>query len=467
MKKSGANKDTAIGPYGTDRAPSCKITSVIRSPCCSILDTVSDGVFTIDLEKRITSFNKAAESITGFSRTETIGQYCFDIFRADICEKDCPMDNALAKKATQPNVPALIINKSGDQKPISITTSLLRNEKSQIIGAVETFRDLSELERLRRQIAGRFIPEDIIGKHPRVREILSSLPDIAESESPILIFGPTGSGKEIIARAIHHLSPRKDGPFIALNCAALPDTLLESELFGFSRGAFTGAIKDKPGRFYLANKGTLFLDEIADTSTKFQADLLRVLEDGEFTPLGDTRVIRADFRLVTATNVDLKQKVKEGKFREDLYYRLNVVKICLPPLEERKEDIPLLVDHFIQKFNLIKGRNIQGASPEVLSFLMDYPFPGNIRELENIIEYSFITCKGSTIEMEHLPKDLVEEGVNRSRPLTEQERIEAMKIRAVLDRYPRNRPQAAKALGMSRSTLWRRMKKYGLMDFRL
>jgi len=464
MKKSGTHDERSQGLYEAHRPPFCKIISGIRSPCCSILDNISDGVFTIDLEKRITSFNRAAESITGFSSSEILGQYCFDVFRADICEKDCPMDKTLARKGPQVNVPALIINKSGIQKPISISTSILKNERNDIIGGVETFRDLSELERLRRQIAGRFIPEDIVGKHPRIREILSALPDMAESESPILIYGPTGSGKEIIARAIHHLSPRKDGPFIALNCAALPDTLLESELFGYARGAFTGAAKDKSGRFYLANKGTLFLDEIGDTSTKFQADLLRVLEDGEFTPLGDTRVLKADLRLVTATNVDLKKRVKEGRFREDLYYRLNVVKICLPPLKERKEDIPLLIDYLIQKLNLIKGRSIEAVSPEVLSFLMDYPFPGNIRELENIIEYTFITCKGPVIQMAHLPRDLVEEQANTGYPLSEQERDEAMKIRAILERYPRNRPLAAKALGMSRSTLWRKMKKYGLID---
>ena len=446
----------------------CKITSVLKSPCCTILESISDGVFTIDLNKRVTSFNRAAEAITGFKEQETIGQYCFDIFRANICERKCALDKTLASGNPQVHIPAQIISKSGDQKPISISTSILKDEGEEIIGGVETFRDLSELERLKRQLARSYTDEDIVGRHPKMREILSFLPDIAESESPVLIEGPTGSGKELIARAVHSLSPRKGGPFIAVNCAALPDTLLESELFGYARGAFTGAMRNKPGRFLLANKGTLFLDEICNTSTAFQSDLLRVLEDGEFTPLGETKTIKADFRVVTATNLDLKKLVQEEKFREDLYYRLNVAKISLPPLRERREDIPLLIDHFIHKFNLLKGRSIQSVTPEVLSCLMDYPFPGNIRELENIIEYAFIPCKGQMIGMEHLPKDLLDGPGSMNagfpEPLIPHEHEEAKKIRVVLNQHGGNRIKTARSLGMSRSTLWRKIKKYGLVE---
>ncbi len=442
----------------------CDITSALRSPCCTILESISDGVFTVDADKRITSFNRAAEEITGFKAEETIGQYCFDIFRADICEKRCALEETLSTGKPQVNLAAQIISKSGDQKPISISTSILKNENGDIIGGVETFRDLSELEQLKRQLSRSYTHEDIVGRHPKMKEILSFLPDIAESESPVLIEGPTGSGKELIARAIHQLSPRKSGPFIAVNCAALPETLLESELFGYTKGAFTGAMRDKPGRFFLADKGTLFLDEISSTSQPFQADLLRVLEDGEFTPLGATRIFKADFRLVTAANLDLKELVQEGKFREDLFYRLNVVKISLPPLSERKGDIPLLVDHFIRKFNILTGKTIHDVSPEVLSFLLGYPFPGNIRQLENIIEYAFIACKGDVIGIEHLPGDLIE-GQEGQRPLlSAKECEEAEKIRAILDQYPHSRPEAARALGMSRSTLWRKMKRYGIMD---
>ncbi len=456
------NKSRKPGSAKEEAFPFCDITSAVKSPCCSILRSISDGVFTIDPSKRITSFNRAAEEITGFKEKETIGQYCFDIFRADICEKRCALDETLSRGKSRVNVPARIITKGGDQKPASISTAILRNEQGEIVGVVETFRDLSEIEELRRQANRRFTYEDIVGRHPRIKEILSFLPDIAESESPVLIEGPTGSGKELIARAIHDLSLRKEGPFIAVNCAALPDTLLESELFGYAKGAFTGAMRNKPGRFLLANGGTIFLDEISSTSLAFQADLLRVLEKGEFTPLGGTKTMKADFRVVAATNLVLKKMVREDKFREDLYYRLNVIRIALPSLRERKEDIPLLLNHFIRKFNVLRGKNIQEVTPEVLSFLMDYPFPGNIREMENIMEFAFIKCKGPVIDLGHLPPDLWAEEKENPAYLSERELVEAQKIRAILTRCPNRREEASRTLGVSRATLWRKMKKYGI-----
>jgi PAS domain S-box-containing protein len=456
-------KDCSHAKSSDERPPTyCSLTFLPSSHCCTIIESIGEGVFTIDLEKRITYFNSAAETITGFQAAEAVGQKCFDIFRADLCEKECPLDKSLlsGKRELRPRV--TLISKSGSEVPVSMSTSLLKDQNGTIVGGVRIFRDLSELERLRRELARSYTSEDIIGKSPRMREILSYLPDIAESESAVLVEGPTGSGKELIARAVHHLSPRREGLFIAVNCAALPETLIESELFGYAKGAFTGAMKNKAGRLLLANKGTLFLDEIASTSLAFQADLLRVLEDGEFTPLGDTKTVKANFRLVTATNLDLRDLAQDGKFREDLYYRLNVAKVSLPPLKERKEDIPLLVDHFIHKFNFVKRKSIEGVTSEALSFLMDYAFPGNIRELENIIEYSFIACKGTTIGMEHLSKDLLESHKEKSLFFSTTEREEAQKIRAILERHSRNRLAAARALGLSRTSLWRKIKKYGL-----
>ncbi|MEM4721109.1 MAG: sigma 54-interacting transcriptional regulator [Candidatus Methanomethylicaceae archaeon] len=445
---------------------SCKAAFGLAVPCCTVLESISDGVFTVDFEKKITFFNRAAETITGFKAEEAIGQYCFDIFRTDICQAKCPIDAAIGGHP-QISVHARIIDKSGEQRPVCINSALLKDPHGEILGGVETFRDLSELERLRRELSRNFTTEDIVGNHPKMRKILSLLPDIAESDSPVLIEGPTGSGKELFARAIHNLSSRKDHPFIAINCAALPETLLESELFGYSRGAFTGALKNKPGRFLLANKGTLFLDEIGTTLPTFQADLLRVLEDGEFTPLGETKALKVDVRVVAATNVDLKKLVLQGRFREDLYYRLNVVKISVPPLRERKEDIPLLIDHFIQKFNFLKGRAIRGVAPDALSFLMDYSFPGNIRELENVIQYAFIRCKSDLIAMEHLPSELFDKAANEKESLSDLGPLphpkEAEQIRSLLNQYGGNRIETAKALGISRSTLWRKIKKYGLV----
>jgi|WetSurMetagenome_2_1015567.scaffolds.fasta_scaffold14854_8 PAS domain S-box-containing protein len=446
---------------------SCEISSAFASPCCTILESISDGVFTVDPAKKITSFNHAAELITGFKAVEAIGQNCLDILRTSVCAGNCHIEKTLGSGEPQNNVHAEIITKTGGRKTVSISTTALRNERGEVLGAVETFRDLSDLERLRKEISLDYTYEDIVGQHPSIRNILSLLPDIAESNSPVLITGPTGSGKELFARAIHNLSSRKDGPFVPVNCAALPDTLLESELFGYARGAFTGAVRSKPGRFMLAHKGTLFLDEIGSTSPAFQADLLRVLESGEFMPLGDTRTLKADFRIVAAANQDLKKLAFEEGFRKDLFYRLNVAGIALPPLSERKEDIPLLIAHFIQKFNLIKRKSIQGLTQGALAFLMTYPFPGNIRELQNIIEYAFIRCKGNRIGLEHLSQELFEGKINAANNASKSSVLpdddEAQQIRIALQQHQWNRDIAAKALGMGRTTLWRKMKKYGLL----
>lgn len=455
-------KNDTPKPVQRGSTPSCSFLSLPPTHCCTIVESVSEGVFTIDPEKNITYINPAAEKITGFSAAEAVGQKCFDIFRADICARDCPMENALKSGRAHMNLRAFIINKSGARIAVGMNAAALKDEDERIIGAVETIRDLSEVEELRRQIDRRYAPEDIVGRHPRIRAVLAFLPDIAVSDSAVLIEGPTGSGKELIARAIHGLSRRSGGPFVALNCAALPDSLLESELFGYAKGAFTGAVRDKPGRIQAADRGTLFLDEIGSTSTAFQADLLRVLEDGVFTPLGSNRPLSSDFRLVTASNLDLKALVREGRFREDLYYRLNVVKVSLPPLRERREDIPLLIEHFVRRFNMIKGREIQGVSPEALSLLFTYDFPGNIRELENIVEYAFVTCREGLIRPEHLPQEIREQAREAGLCPPPEASVEAEKIRAVLAGCRGNRRTAARALGISRTTLWRRMRQHRL-----
>ena len=444
----------------------CQVSLGIPSPACSILENIDEGVLTLDMNKKIISFNPGAEVITGFNRQEAIGEHCFDIFRANICENNCVMDRSIADGTPQQNVPAYIINRAGDRFPISVSTIPLKDEQGKPFGIIEIIRDLSELEQLRRQIAGTFIPDDIVGKHPSIRQIFSHLPDIADSNSSVLIEGPTGSGKELFARAIHHLSPRQKDPFISINCGALPDTLLESELFGYTKGAFTGATRNKAGRFLLADGGTLFLDEICNTSETFQNNLLRVLEEGEFMPLGDTKYLKTDFRLISATNKDLDAMIREGVFRQDLYYRLNVIKIKLPPLTERREDIPYLVAHMIQKYNILKGKVISGVSDEVLSLFMDYPFPGNIRELENVIEYAYVFCKDKQIKLEHLPGDfgywLKTASRSQSMPGTLASE-EAERIHLTLKRHGGNRLATAQELGISRSTLWRKTKKYGLL----
>jgi len=432
-----------------------------------ILDSVADGVFTIDEKGEITFFNRAAEDITGFTKEEALGHNCFDIFRANICQTNCALKETIKTGREIINLPINIINKDGKELPISVSTAVIRDERGKIIGGVETFRDLSAIEELRKELRQQYTFQDIVSKNHSIQEIFQILPDIAESDSTVLIQGPSGSGKELFAKAIHNLSLRKDKPFIKVNCGALPDNLLESELFGYVRGAFTDAKKDKPGRFTLADGGTIFLDEIGDMSPTLQVKLLRVLQDREYEPLGGTRTVKVDVRVVVATNKDLLTLVQSRQFRDDLYYRLNVVKIGLPPLSRRREDISLLVDHFVEKFNLKMGKNLSGVSHEVMAFLMRYDFPGNVRELENIIEHAFVMCKGEVIEVRHLPTELIDrskealsEEKEVDRPL---QMAEAESIRKALERNRGNRLRTARELGIDRTTLWRKIKRYGIV----
>jgi transcriptional regulator with PAS, ATPase and Fis domain len=345
----------------------------------------------------------------------------------------------------------------------------LRNEKGQIIGGVETFRDLSMIEALRKELSQKYSLADIISKNHRIQEIFRILPDIAKSDSTVLIQGASGTGKELFAKAIHNLSSRKTHPFVTVNCGAIPETLLESELFGYVKGAFTDAKKDKAGKFVLADGGTIFLDELGDMPLPLQVKLLRVLQEKEFEPLGSTRPIKTDVRIIAATNRDLSALIHEGKFRDDLFYRLNVVKIGLPLLSERRDDIPLLINAFIQKFNARMGKHVMGVTNKALKLLLEYDYPGNVRELENIIEHAFVLCKDDLIRLDCLPKEILEvpRETGKSELLTKEktplEEAEARIIGSTLERNEGNRIKTAGELAMSRVTLWRKMKKYDLM----
>ncbi|MEA3546634.1 MAG: sigma 54-interacting transcriptional regulator [Thermodesulfobacteriota bacterium] len=429
-----------------------------------ILDSIADGVFTVDEDQNITSFNNAAEKITGVSRNQAIGQKCFDVFRADICQSDCALKKTMTTGEPLIDQRINILDSSGTVTPISISTAMLKNEEGKIIGGVETFRDLSTVEQLRKEINSKFTVGDIVSKSDAIQRIFDVLPDIASSEATVLIEGASGTGKELFARAIHNLSDRKQKKLVTINCGALPDTLLESELFGYVKGAFTDAKKDKPGRFQLARGGTIFLDEIGDISTALQVKLLRVLQEKEFEPLGATQTVKADVRIIAATNKKLNELVARGIFREDLYYRLNVVKISLPTLDQRREDIPLLVEHFIRRFNDRTGKNIQGLSQEAMSCLMGYNFPGNIRELENIIEHAFVLCRENQIAMAHLPADLLNAAstvsdITASAETDPMAQNEARLIRRTLEKHHGNRRKTAEELGIHKTTLWRKMKK--------
>ncbi|MCP3873412.1 MAG: PAS domain-containing protein [Desulfobacteraceae bacterium] len=428
-----------------------------------ILECISDGVFTIDYNWEITSFNRAAEEITGISRKEAVGRHCWEVFRSNMCEEGCALKKTMEEGKPFISTSAYIINSEKKQIPITASTSLLIDKNGDVIGGVETFRDHSLVEELRKELSTCFIVEDIVSSSDGMKNIFNILPQISESDSSVLIEGETGTGKELMARAIHNTSLRKKEPFIAINCGALPDTLLESELFGYKKGAFTHAVKDKPGQFSLANGGTIFLDEIGDTSPAFQVSLLRVLQDHEFTPLGGLEKEKTDVRIIAATNKDLSDLLKKNKFRQDLYYRINVIRLTLPPLRQRMEDIPLLVERFINKLNIRQGKSIQGVDKEVLQVLMSHDFPGNIRELENIIEHAFVLCSEGYIKLRSLPGFLSIQSdsiLNKNDDPVKMAQINV--IKNALARNNNNRNAAAKDLGIHKSTLFRRINKLGI-----
>jgi PAS domain S-box-containing protein len=430
-----------------------------------ILDSVADGVFTVDLEWRITSFNAAAEQITGVRRQDAIGQRCCDVFRASICESDCALKRVRDFGKPVVNKTVYILTAGSQRVPISISAAVLKDAKGRVIGGVETFRDLSQVEELRKELEGRYTFADIVGRSAAMQRLFELLPQVAESSSTVLIEGESGTGKELVARALHNLSPRSKRRFVAINCGALPDTLLESELFGYKAGAFTDAKRDKPGRLAQADEGTLFLDEIGDVSAAMQTRLLRVLQERVFEPLGSVDPVAVDVRVVAATHEDLDELVRAERFRDDLYYRINVVRLRLPPLRERREDIPLLVDRFIERFNSVQGKDIVGVSEGALAVLMAHHYPGNVRELENIIEHAFVLCRGGLIEVQHLPPTLQPESGIRGRRLKtglSLRELEAVHIADALRRHKNNRKAAARELGINPSTLFRKLKSLGL-----
>ncbi len=431
----------------------------------AVLDSINEGVFTVDLDWNIKSFNAAAEKITKMSRDQAIDKKCFDIFRSGLCNRDCPMQETLTWGEPVINLRTNIMDGERKSVPVRISTALLKDAYSRVIGGVETFQDLSEVKRLCRELGSYYTFDDIVGRSPCMQDIFSSLPLIAESDSTVLIEGESGTGKELFARAIHNNSARRLGRFVPVNCAALPETLLESEFFGHEAGAFTDAKRPRAGRFEQAHGGTIFLDEISDISPALQVRLLRVLQERVVEPLGSDMSKKVDVRIVAATNWDLRELINQGLFREDLYYRIRVVKLKIPPLRERRDDIPILINYLINKFNRIQGKNIQGVSERVFSILMEYNYPGNVRELENIIERAFVFCREGVINKEHLPSELRMQdsesysGTNGEMTLEE---MEKKMIRETLQRKGGNRKRTAQALGINTSTLYRKIKSFGL-----
>jgi PAS domain S-box-containing protein len=441
----------------------------------AILDCISDGVITIDLHKRVTFLNRAMQTMLGYEVPDSdLLLACDVLVQSNICSsQDCVLERALRGERVS-NFEAIVRRRDGKQMPVSINTDFLLDKEGKLIGLIEVIRDISlvrelcaktaEVSELKQRLGEHVQFDHIVGRSPLMRNIFAKLPSIASSKSSVLITGESGTGKELIAYALHAHSPRKQAPFVVVNVSSLSEGLLESELFGHVKGAFTNAYVDKPGRFEIANGGTIFLDEIGEISVASQVKLLGVLEHGRFERVGSNDTITVDVRIVAATNRKLEDAVREGRFREDLYYRIRVIPIALPPLRERLGDIPLLVNHYREQFNREMGKQITRLSPESLMAIERYPFPGNIRELQNMIEHAFVCCEEDTIQFEHLPADL-QRYSREHREWTDSESLQAIERQAIcraLDKSGGHFKEASQQLGIGRSTLWRKVKQFGI-----
>jgi PAS domain S-box-containing protein len=429
----------------------------------TVVNSISDGVFAVDTEWRITCFNSAAERTTGIPREQALGRPCREVFRSNICKEACALRYTMETGRPIVNLPVHIRDARGRRVPITVSTALLKDNGGRVIGGVETFRDLNLVKELLQQVEADQGRERIITQDPTLLHTLDIVPTIAESESTVLIGGESGTGKGLLAKAIHRLSARSDGPLVTINCGALPEPLLESELFGYKAGAFTGANKDKPGWVAAAARGTLFLDEIGDLPLGIQVKLLRLLQERLYEPLGEVRSREADVRIVAATHQDLGKLVEEGKFREDLFYRVNVIRLEMPPLRERMSDVPLLAESFLRRLSTARAKVVSTISHEVMGLLMAYRFPGNVRELENVLEHAYVLAGAGQIEVSDLPDWLRVSirGAHGDRP-SAVGAFEARLIRAALDRSGGNRTAAARDLGIHKTTLHRKIRKLGI-----
>jgi PAS domain S-box-containing protein len=446
------------------------IETLLKDPrfLMDVVETMRDGLMVVDSQGRILFFNKAAEEITGYSRDEVMGKPC-TVLDSDTCvvltesgrQKSCDLFTV----GTICNKRCRIRSQNGRGVYLLKNAVVLKNSDDETIGAVETMTDITslymkelELEELKQELRKEYWFMGLLGKSDSMGNLYEQIRNAAVSEAPVLIQGESGTGKNLVAKAIHALSRRKDGPFISLNCASLNEHLLESELFGHKKGSFTGAISDRTGRFEAAHNGTIFLDEIGDMPQSMQAKLLRVLEDKVVERVGEHRPISVNVRLISATNKDLPTLVSQHTFREDLLYRVNSIFITTPPLRERVEDIPILAFHYLKKIAVVNNKDIRRINSHALELLNHYTWPGNVRQLINALEHSAITCKGDTIEVSDLPEYIL----HTKRMEGNEDHIDREKIRSALSTYKGNKTLTAKHLGISRVTLWKRLKELGI-----
>lgn len=441
----------------------------------TVVDTIQDGVMIVDKGGTIVAVNKALERITGFGHDELIGKLC-SILNCDVCEMARESDGehfcSLFSSGSVECRRCVLRHKDGSYTPILKNASLLHDGQGTVIGAVETMTDISEIvakdtqiEAFRRELRAEDGFQGIIGASTPMQTVFDLIQNAAQSEAPVIIFGESGVGKDLVARAIHAIGPRRDKPYVKVNCAALNESLLESELFGHVKGAFTGAIRDREGRFESAQLGDIFLDEIGDLPLTTQVKLLRVLEEKVIERVGSNQTIHINTRIISATNRNLPELISQGRFREDLFYRINVIPITVPPLRDRVWDIPLLAEHFFRRILLKSGIQIAGISNEAMETLIKYSWPGNVRELKSAFEYAFVNCRDEMIQPYHLPPavlgNTVPAATKNSRP-ARSKTTQREQLLEALRQCNGNQTRAAKMLGISRVTVWNRINKYGI-----
>jgi two-component system response regulator HydG len=441
----------------------------------TVVDTIQDGLMVVDKEGTIVSVNKALETITKYNGKELIGKQC-SVLRCDVCEiareKTGEGWCVLFRTGSFNMRKCTLIRKDGTTVHVIKNASLLHDSKGNVIGAVETVTDVTEIveketqiEAFRQELRSEDGFQGILGVSAKMQSVFELVSNAALSDAPVLILGESGTGKDLVAQAIHTISQRRRNPFVKVSCAALTESLLESELFGHVKGAYTGAYRNRQGRFQAAEGGSVFLDEIGDLPLSTQVKLLRVLEESVVERVGDNTPMRVDVRVISATNKNLKQRVSQGAFRDDLFYRVNVIPIFLPPLRERPEDIPLLAESFFRRIRLKSGSNAKGISNEVMQIFMDYPWPGNVRELRSAFEYAIVCCGDSLIRLRHLPPRFHQatkvEGTAKKASISREE-MQKLELINALELAGGNRSEAARILGVSRVTVWNRMNRFGI-----
>ena len=434
-----------------------------------ILNNLDVGIFTVNRGGYITFFNNEAEKISGFDRRQVLGKPCAAIFGGEAAHDLCLLRESIADGSERNSRPGKMVTKEGETIPVRANYLALKNEKGSVVGGLATFHDLTLVRQLNRAMRERYTFHDMIGKSPEMQKIFEMVNVVAHTDATVLVEGATGTGKDLLAKVIHSSSRRSYHPLVKVNCAALPDNLLESEMFGYIKGAFTGADRDKPGRFNEADGGTIFLDEIGDLPLSLQAKLLRVLEDKEFYPLGSRHTRKVDVRIISATNRGLEQLVAAQQFREDLYYRLNVFRIELPEVKSRREDLPLLISHILRRLCATRDNRRVGLSEAAMEILLNYDYPGNVRELENVLEHALIICPDDVIGRSHLPDYIHSRLASAPADIpaaahSDPDHLndDRQRIMNALQRYHGNRNKTARDLGMNRTTLWRKMKRYGI-----